>query len=149
MLRELLLVVPMTFVFSTVPHLSLFEYMRASNTDVGSPVETAVPETSPDWWLWVLENDPELYALATCESGRNPDAINPMDGGSPSHGLLQWKESSFWYYNEKYNILPELERGEVMNVIYDPNIQIKMAQAVLEEPKGYLNWKNCFVKMRS
>lgn len=135
---------PITFVFSAVPFLSSFVIQTATNE--GSPVENIVSETSPDWWQWVLENDTAMYTLATCESGRNPEAINPMDGGSPSYGLLQWKESSFWFYNGKYNLLPDLERPEVINVIYDPNIQIRLAQKVLEEPRGYLNWKNCFAK---
>src|SRR3990167_1609944 len=50
-----------------------------------------------------------IAKLAQCESSNNHEIINPHDGGSPSYGLLQWKKSSFFYYNNKYKVLPDLE----------------------------------------
>src|SRR3990167_1345781 len=50
-----------------------------------------------------------IAKLAQCESSNNHEIINPHDSGSPSYGLLQWKNSSFFYYNNKYKVLPDLE----------------------------------------
>lgn len=90
--------------------------------------------------------DARLVKLANCESNNNPKAINPNDGGSPSYGLYQWKVDSFYRYNQKYEILPDLERQEVMNIIYDPDIQTKLTRRVLEDG-GWRNWKNCWKKI--
>lgn len=90
-----------------------------------------------------LELTPKLEYLIKCESGGNIYALNPDDGGSPSYGLVQWKEQSFWYYNEKYKILQDLEREEVLNIIYEPYAQIELAKKVLEEENGWKNWFNC------
>ena len=99
----------------------------------------------------VIEADPPpptkldhiLNVLAWCESGNNPNALNPKDGGSPSYGLLQWKEASFFYYNEKHKVLPDIERGEVLNIIMDATAQRMLAKEVLQEPNGWRNWYNC------
>lgn len=84
-----------------------------------------------------------LEDLAYCESRNNENAINWDDGGSPSFGLFQWKEDSFWRYNLKYGIIPDLERREVRNIIMDVHAQAELTKKVLEEPGGWRNWFNC------
>lgn len=104
----------------------------------GSPAKPVdvVPLTPKPIAVW-------LEKLADCESLNNPNATNPQDGGSASYGYLQWKISSFYNYNLKYKIVPDLEKLEVDNVIMDKDIQLKLAEKVLQEPRGWTNWYNC------
>jgi len=90
-----------------------------------------------------------ITKLAFCESSNRPEAINQFDGGSPSYGYLQWKLKSFWLYNQKYKILPDLERDEVRNIIMDREVQIELARRVLLEEangRGWRNWWYCSQK---
>ncbi len=74
-----------------------------------------------------------LDKLAMCESGNNPDAINWNDNGSPSFGLLQFKQIT---WNENCE-------GDIMNTIAQKNCAIKLLQ------KGESwRWKNCFEKIK-
>ena len=87
-----------------------------------STILTVSPQIEPflsDFAFKEMPIPDELKQLAKCESGLNPQAVNWNDHGSPSYGLFQWKEDSFWRYNEKYKVLPNLERAEVRNVIMD------------------------------
>lgn len=87
----------------------------------------------------------ELLELALCESSNNHLAVNLSDPtpDSPSYGLFQWKTESFYFYNQKYKIVPDLEKNEVLNVIMDREIQIRLTKKVLEEPEGWKNWMLC------
>ena len=90
--------------------------------------------------------DKWIDKLAFCESSNNPEAINRFDGGSPSYGYIQWKEDSFWRYNNVFKVLPDLERGEVMNVIKCKDTQIELARRVIlteHSGRGWRNWWNC------
>lgn len=87
-----------------------------------------------------------IQKLIQCESNGNANAINHDDGGSASFGILQFKEDTFWRYNQKYRLLPNLERSEVMNVIMTPEIQVKLAKAVISDG-GIGNWRNCSEKL--
>ena len=87
-----------------------------------------------------------INRLAFCESSNRPYAINQFDGGSPSYGYLQWKVDSFWRYNNKYKVLPNLEKQEVYNIIKDRETQIELTRKVLLEEyngRGWRNWWNC------
>ena len=90
--------------------------------------------------------DEWLDKLAKCESGNRPTAINPHDFGSGSYGLYQWKVDSFYRYNQIYKVLPDLEKHEVMNIIYDPIAQTALTKAVIKDG-GYKNWHNCVKKL--
>lgn len=82
--------------------------------------------------------------LAECESSLNMQALG--DGGK-SKGVLQFQEDTFWRYNEKYKVLPNLERTEVPNVIFDEATQRQLAEFILREPDGWRNWFNCSRKI--
>jgi len=87
-----------------------------------------------------------IQRLAFCESSNNPSAINPDDGGSPSYGYLQWKTRSFFAYNRKYQIIPDLEYHEVKNIIMCRDTQIALTKKVLlneANGRGWRNWWNC------
>lgn len=75
-----------------------------------------------------------LGALEWCESGGNPDAINPNDAdNTPSYGILQFKPSTFIYFQKKYQL-----EGELM----DPDAQ----EAIVEQMiiRGGVNWGQQF-----
>lgn len=91
----------------------------------------------------------KMKQLAQCESGNNPKAIHYWDGDSHSYGLYQWKIESIHYYNQKYKLLPDVEKHEIENIIFDPHIQDTFTRKVLSEPNGWKNWKNCWKKITS
>lgn len=80
--------------------------------------------------------------LAWCESRNNENAINPHDPDTASYGLLQFKVDTFYRYNEIYRILPDLERSEVLNVIFDGETQKKLSKNIIRDG-GWKNWYNC------
>ena len=91
------------------------------------------------------KNDPLddwIERLIWCESRGNPDAVNWYDGGTPSFGILQFKTDTFWRYNLKYQLLPNLEKNEVPNIIMDSDVQIRLAKRIISNG-GYKNWFNC------
>ena len=47
-----------------------------------------------------------LNDLAQCESGGNPNALNPHDPVTRSVGLFQFKDKTFLKYARKYNFYP-------------------------------------------
>lgn len=100
--------------------------------DLGSTSDT--PDSLDIW----------LIKLAKCESGGDPKKIHYDDGviGSHSYGLYQWKIDSFYRYNKIYKVLPDLEKQEVMNIIYDPQVQSKLTKKVIQGG-GASNWFNC------
>lgn len=79
-----------------------------------------------------------LTKLANCESGGKWTALNPSDGGSRSVGLLQFKDSTWKYYNERYKL------GFTKEDIWNGDKQIKMATNIIMENKNNQNqWYNC------
>ena len=117
--------------------LSSTKMAEAPNIMSKNITEVQRPDALDNW----------LTKLAFCESSNNPDAINWDDVGSPSFGYLQWKTDSFWAYNNLYEVLPDLEKSEVENIITgDKEIQIKLARIVILEEhsgRGWRNWWNC------
>lgn len=80
--------------------------------------------------------------LAWCESRNNPLIVNPADPDTRSVGLLQFKDETFWRYNQIYKVVPDLEKHEVANVIFDGDIQRALAKEILKDG-GWKNWYNC------
>ena len=74
----------------------------------------------------------DLFCLIRCESGGNPEKINPNDMGTPSYGLLLYKLPTW----NRYCV------GDIMN----GEDQIKCAQKMLQEPNGWRHWYNCAQK---
>lgn len=91
-------------------------------------VEVEQPTLSPAQVIW-------LARLMDCESGINPRAINPVDrDGTPSHGLLQFKPSTFDSFTAKYGI-----EGELM----DENAQVAIVIKWVLTP-GEVDWYQQF-----
>lgn len=65
-----------------------------------------------------------LGALEWCESGGRPGAINPKDrDGTPSNGILQFKPSTFAYYQKVYNVTGTLMDADAQEDIVASMIQ--------------------------
>jgi hypothetical protein len=107
---------------------------------------------------FILPQDPYLNTILSdlieCESKWNPNAINPKDrDGTPSYGLLQFKPGTLYSEAKRYGILEDIERGEIMNLIYDPQVQIDVAIEMikhnLHSEKFWLQqFPGCFLKHR-
>lgn len=90
--------------------------------------------------------DDYVYKLAICESRQNPSLVNPQDGGSPSYGFVQFKLGTFWNYNKKFNVFPELTIDNLHSYVMQKDKQVVMAKAIISgEKDGYKNWYNCTV----
>lgn len=70
-----------------------------------------------------------LDALALCESGNNPRALNPNDSdGTPSYGRYQFKPGTFDYFSSLYNVATTSiwngleQRALVTLMALDPNV---------------------------
>jgi hypothetical protein len=88
-----------------------------------------------------------LEKLAFCESRGNENAINPDDNGSPSYGKYQYKKETWISFLRRYDFFPEAEDEELMNFIFDGNIQDELTRTILMlENKGWKHWYNCSVK---
>lgn len=86
--------------------------------------------------------DSVIKHLSWCESRDNEYAVNWNDGGSPSYGRFQFKKATWHYYIDRFDLFPEVEYQERMNLIYDGQAQEIVARRVLEEG-GWENWYNC------
>ena len=92
----------------------------------------------------MLDERPVLKALAVCESQLNINAFHGNDGkkGVHSYGLFQFQLKTAIDFNSKYKILPFIEDSEMMNVIYDPKFQIKLADKAIKDGK-WRHWYTC------
>lgn len=87
--------------------------------------------------LYTQRIDKFMEDLALCESGGNPDAINPDDGGSASKGVLQFKDTTFAAFMKKYKAY--VPAGDIWN----PGTQTALARYMILTPKGWKHWYNC------
>lgn len=85
-------------------------------------VEAVAPKSATStaalvWWV---------HRLIMCESRGNVSALNPQDlDGTPSHGLLQFKVSTFALFAKAYKI-----EGELL----DPEAQIAILLRMIDDP---------------
>lgn len=85
-----------------------------------------------------------MAKLALCESGGNPQAVNWFDHGSPSYGKYQYKETTWKEKIRQYGLLPQAEDSELMNFIFDENVQDRLTFLILSnEKEGWRLWTNC------
>ncbi len=111
--------------------------LRASREYLYEPVETSKVDTL----------SPLIDKLAMCESGGDPMALNPQDGGSRSSGVLQFKDSTFIHYAKRYQLFPNAEDAEILNFLNDAEYQKQLAKLMLDEnPNNWRHWYNCSLK---
>jgi len=96
-------------------------------------VELAEPMPLPII-IWDEAREDWLDELIICESGGNPNALNPIDrDGTPSHGILQFKDTTFAMYADRYGIIAEL---------YDASAQKQMVRYMMDDAR--VVWHNEF-----
>lgn len=82
------------------------------------------------------EADKLVRFLSNCESQNDPNAKNPKDAdGTPSYGRFQFKPDTLYgFAHVEYGILPDIERTEIMNVIYDGDLQEQTLRRMIDDP---------------
>ena len=85
--------------------------------------------------------------LAEYECYKCPYGFRKMDNnGKFSYGNFQFQEETFLEGIKKYNLLPGLNDVEVMNMIYNDQIQRSLVRKIfLNEPNAYLYWKTSII----
>lgn len=82
-----------------------------------------------------IDREEWLARLIQCESGGDPNALNPVDlDGTPSHGILQFKDTTFEMYRLRYDM------GAV--ALYDAEAQKQMVRFMMDDPR--VRWENEF-----
>lgn len=109
-----------------------FAYIEPIVLDLPEPLP--LPPLKEEKFLQYAEREEWLEDLVMCESQGNPNALNPVDlDGTPSHGILQFKESTF---NEA------ARRYKISGGLYDPEAQREIVRRWMDNPA--VIWENQF-----
>lgn len=82
-------------------------------------------------------------ALAAAESGNRAWIVHQDRDGRFYYGCLQFRESTFRYFVEKFRFAPNAEPAEVMNLIYDCAFQKRLAARMIRQnPENWKHWRN-------
>lgn len=125
----------------TLLAILFFAPKTASQTN-GSTVTNEVP--TPQTPTLSHRQEVWLNVLEWCESRGDPTALNPEDrDGTASYGSFQFKPSTLHYYATLYKVITDVEKDEIMNLIYDYDIQRKtVTQMILH--RDDINWHQQF-----
>ena len=83
-----------------------------------------------------------IDTLAIAESGNREWIAHQDRDGGYNYGCLQFRERTFRHFVMKFNLAPNAEPGEVMNLIYDCAFQKRLALRMLREnPENWKHWK--------
>lgn len=83
-----------------------------------------------------------LEKLAMCESSKRTDIVILDSNGKLSYGLYQYQKSTWIAKMKQYNLAPNAEEEELMNLIFDHNYQTKLTLLILKDG-GWRNWLIC------
>jgi hypothetical protein len=81
-----------------------------------------------------------IDALAVAESGNRPWIVHQDRDGGSNYGCLQFRERTFRVFVKKFNLAPNAQPDEVMNLIYDCGFQKRLAARMIR--KNCENWKH-------
>lgn len=92
-------------------------------------------QVNNDLWQWIEKL--EEYECKGC-----PPNFKLIDrNGKFSYSCLQFQERTFRHYIRKYNLIPYAEENEVLNFIYDCDLQKFLAYLIIEDnPNKYIYW---------
>lgn len=114
-------------------------------TEANSPVSrepinpTHIPYVLPAKVVRILTD------LIRCESHGNEHALNAVDrDGTASYGLLQFKPDTLYMVVKQYGLMPDIERDEIMNVMYDGDLQVRAFVAWYGDGKPVSWWQQQF-----
>lgn len=104
-----------------------FKYIERVEVELAEPLPLPII-------IWDEARENWLNQLIHCESGGNPNALNPLDrDGTPSHGILQFKDTTFAMYADRYGIVADL---------YDAEAQKQMVRFMMDDP--LVRWETEF-----
>jgi len=84
-----------------------------------------------------------LDALAFAESGNRAWIVHRDRDGRDYYGCLQFRETTFRYFVDKFELAPDAEDAEVMELIYDCAFQKRVAARMIREnPGNWRHWRN-------
>jgi hypothetical protein len=84
-----------------------------------------------------------LDALAFAESGNRAWIVHRDRDGRDYYGCLQFRETTFRYFVDKFDLAPDAEDAEVMELIYDCAFQKRVAaRMICENPRNWRHWRN-------
>lgn len=117
----------------------------ASTTDASSTSESISQGPA---WKDLLDQNPVLKDIASCESGIDPAAVNYGDAkitGYPSYGLLSFQPGTFRSAVKKYNLMPGSTNAQIDAAIMNPVIQIEAAKLMIEDGQGH-QWSCYYIQ---
>lgn len=63
-----------------------------------------------------------------------------------SYGCLQFQLDTFREFSQRYKLFPDVEMGEYENLIYDCNLQKKLAKEMIKE--NHDNWRHWYTSVK-
>jgi hypothetical protein len=86
-----------------------------------------------------------LSDLMDGESWGDEYALNPKDKDrTPSYGCLQYKPSTLLMSVKDFNLLPDIEDAEIMNVMFDCQLQVRAFLSTYGDGKPISWWQSQF-----
>ena len=90
----------------------------------------------------------QISELNECENYGKWDDNRILDvNGKYSYGGLIYQLETFLFYGKKYKILSEnITLNEAEKIIYDKDLQIRIADRMIEGGEGPKHWVSCWRK---
>jgi len=83
-----------------------------------------------------------LEALARVESGNRAWIVHQDRDGRYYYGCLQFRETTFRFYVEKFDLAPVADEDDVMELIYDCSFQKSLAARMIRDnPENWKHWR--------
>lgn len=124
--RITLITIIITVVMAVVFALVASAKVEAPVTIVQATSTPAITTYAQEVWI---------NALEWCESGGNPEAINPSDSdGTPSYYSFQFKSSTFRGLGEKYGVIDKgLSYDVLMTKIKETDLQRAIVRYMIKD----------------
>jgi hypothetical protein len=116
---------------------------QADGTDCatdGADNAARLPAESPSGASCAQTLGKWIDALAVAESGDRPWIVHRDRDGRDYYGCLQFRETTFRFFMKKFNLTPDAEPAEVMNLMFDCAFQKRLAERMIRENRE--NWKH-------
>jgi hypothetical protein len=83
-----------------------------------------------------------LAALSFAESGNREWIVHRDRDGRYYYGCLQFREKTFRFFVQKFNLGPTTEDAEVMDLIFDCAFQKQLAALMIRDnPENWKHWR--------
>ena len=83
-----------------------------------------------------------LAALSFAESGNRDWIVHRDRDGRYYYGCLQFREKTFRFFVQKFNLGPTTEDAEVMDLIFDCAFQKRLAALMIRDnPENWRHWR--------